>query len=118
MSPESSRNAKKGMPPISIGWQAFWILLLLPAILMLLLTALMLMEQVTVSEVFLYAAILLWPVCALYCGIWAGIKLGAQGAQNQLFPVWILQSILSVVLVIFIAAINLLISLGGCSQIL
>lgn len=98
-------------PPLHIGWQVFWGLLFLPAI-VLIVSVFLLLVKVDASQLGL-VWILIVPLCSLYCGIWAGIKLGAHDAKNPAFIRLALQTIISVVLIIFIAGINYIICIAA-----
>lgn len=70
MSPEPSDTAKEPRRVLPIGWVIFWILGFFPPLGMLIVVS---SKNAHAIEYSFY----LIPLCALYCGIWAGLNFGS-----------------------------------------
>jgi len=105
-------------PPLHIGWKIFWILFFLPAVLAVVSPLASTSSGATYyggdGALLFFAALGLWPLCALYCGIWAGIRLGGRASTNTIFPIIAIQIILSILLSLAVATANFFITYVGC----
>ena len=94
----------KNNPPkdgIAIGWLIFWILVLLPGVLSLL----MFYQDGVGGDALLTLFVITWLLCSLYCGIWSGNRLGSK--------VW-MKVLLAFLISLGVAAVNFVLFFIGC----
>jgi len=93
-------------PAVHIGWWAFWILLFLPgAVALSQMNILGTYPLMSDSYLTFACFFIILPLCALYCGIWAAIRLG----QTVLVKV-----ILCPILIFGVVSVNFTTFFLGC----